>query len=59
MQKHLKCCGVDGSTDWLNNTTHRIPESCCIHDTGTQCSQYSKNIFEKVSIIDLDGCLDG
>jgi len=51
MQRHLKCCGVDSSSDWnTKNSTfphHQIPTSCCVHDTGTDCSQYEKNIFKK------------
>ena len=51
MQKNLRCCGVDSSNDWKNNTISKeIPESCCVHDTGRECSQYPANIFGQVGI---------
>jgi len=31
LQQEYECCGVHNSSDWLNSTYGRIPDSCCKH----------------------------
>lgn len=51
VQKHLKCCGINGSSDWSarkagNGTS--IPQSCCKADkSDTMCAKNSSNVYSE------------